>query len=213
MISVEQIKAARGLLEWGQADLSEATGLHVNAINNIERRRGSPRQETLMLIKSAFEGRGVRFRGLTGLELVQDTLEIRKISGPNLIRALTDDILLAMHGPQDELVAVLPDERLFLLDAAQNDRYYKAQKVRGFRQRVLFSSPEALSFGRSEDVRFLPEALVGRVSYQIYADRFVLMNWQSLELLIIRSTSLADSFRSQFDFLWAQAHKGITSES
>lgn len=205
MISVGQIKAARGLLDWTQTDLADAAGLHLNAINNIERRHGSPRQETIDLIQKAFEDRGVRFKGLTGVEIVEESLEIRKISGADFIRIMTDDILFTMKNPTDELIAVLPDERLFLIDEKQNARYYKAKERLGFKHRLILSKEEGQTFANTNEVKYLPEAILGKVSYQIYGDKFVLLNWSTLELIMIRSASLASSFRRQFEYLWQQA--------
>jgi transcriptional regulator with XRE-family HTH domain len=205
MISVGQIKAARGLLEWTQMDLAEATGLHLNAINNVERRHGLPRQETIDLIQMAFEDRGIRFKGLTGVEIVQESLEIRKVSGMDFIRILTDDILITLKKPDDELVAVLPDERLFLIDSKQNDRYYKAKARLGFSHRLILSKEEGQTFAGTKEAKYLPEAILGKVSYQVYGDKFVLINWDVPELVMIRSLSLANSFRRQFEYLWQQA--------
>ena len=212
MISVGQIKAARGLLEWSQGDLALATGLHINAINNVERRHGSPRQETIELIQKAFEDKGIRFKGLTGVQLVEESLEIRKVSGVDFVRVLTDDILFAMKKPSDELIAVLPDERLFLIDSKQNDRYYKAKARIGFRHRLILSEQEGQTFSEMQDVKYLPDAILGKVSYQVYADKYVLLNWVTLEMIMIRSASLANTFRSQFEYLWQQAepHKKKT---
>lgn len=205
MISVGQIKAARGLLEWTQADLAKITGLHINAINNVERRHGLPRQETIELIQQAFEENNIRFKGTTGVELVQETLDIRKVVGPDFIRIMTDDILLTLKKPDDEIIAVLPDEKLFLFDRKQNDRYYRAQLRLGFKHRLILSTAEGESYAAQKDVRFLPEAILGKISYQVYGNKFVLINWESLELVIIRSATLAQSFRRQFDYLWHQA--------
>lgn len=205
MISVQQIKAARGLLEWSQVDLAKAAGLHVNAINNVERRHGLPRADTMEAIQKAFEERGIRFKGLTGVNLVQETLEIQKITGPQFIRTLTDDLLFTLRTPKDELLAVMPDEKFFMLDPHENDRYYKAQKRAGFKHRLILSDAYAESYGDERAVRFLPAAVMGKVSYQVYGDKFVLVNWHVPEMVIMRSASVAESFRQQFEYLWSQA--------
>lgn len=205
MISVQQIKAARGLLEWNQIDLANASGLHVNAINNVERRHGMPRTETLSIIKTTFESKGVRFKGLAGVELVEETLDIKRYQGKDLMRVLTDDVLSVMTHPDHELIAVIHDERAFLQDSKQNDRYYAVQKKIRFTQRVILTHPEGIGFGKSEDIRYLPEATIGVINFQVYGDRFVLINWKIPEIVMIRSATLAESFRNQFDYLWAQA--------
>lgn len=208
MICVGQIKAARGLLEWSQSDLAIASGLHVNAINNVERRNGHPRSDTIAQIQSAFEQEGIRFKGLTGVDLVQESLEIRKYSGSDFMRVLADDVLSVLTNAKHELIAVLPDEKYFARDSYDekiNNRYYDFQKKVGFRQRAILTKLDAISYMASEDVRYLSEEILGTQTYQVYGDKFVLINWESKELVFIRSASVAKSFRNQFEFFWQQA--------
>lgn len=204
MISVGQIKAARGLLEWTQSDLANATGLHLNAINNVERRHGTPRGETIAIIEQAFEENGIRFKGITGVELVQESLEIKKYTGRDFIRVLTDDVLHTMTTPEDEMIAIIPDESLFS-DIKQNERYYKAQKKIGFKQRMILSQPDGEYYTNIDEVRYLSESILGPITYEVYGDKFVIINWDIPEMVMIRSQTMATSFRNQFDFLWSQA--------
>ena len=51
MITREQIRAARGLLGWTQAELAKAAGLSEVAVKNLERGRTDPRASTLIAIK------------------------------------------------------------------------------------------------------------------------------------------------------------------
>lgn len=205
MISVGQIKAARGLLEWNQSDLAKASGLHVNAINNVERRHGTPRVDTIELIQRTLENKGIKFKSLSGVELIQETLEIKKASGPDFIRVITDDTLLVVTTPDDEVLVVIPDDFLFKMDIKEDERYYREKKKRGFKHRIIITKEDGNTASNQEEVRFLPEALTGKISYQIYKDRFVLINWDAPEAIIIRSASLAESFRRQFNYLWDQA--------
>ena len=60
MITAQQIKAARALLEWEQTDLVEKTGLSLGTVSNVE--RGSdPRASTLTKIQRALESAGIEF--------------------------------------------------------------------------------------------------------------------------------------------------------
>ena len=61
MITPAQIRAARALLKWRQADLAEASGVSEIAIKNIERERTDPKATTLTAIQSAFHKAGVIF--------------------------------------------------------------------------------------------------------------------------------------------------------
>jgi transcriptional regulator with XRE-family HTH domain len=59
-ISVKQIRAARGLLGWTQAELAEAAGVSRQALNGVE--NGSdPKQSTINAIERALMKGGIQF--------------------------------------------------------------------------------------------------------------------------------------------------------
>ena len=58
MISIEQIKAARALLDWTQDELAVAADLSKPSINTLERRIANPKVETLNAIQKALEKAG-----------------------------------------------------------------------------------------------------------------------------------------------------------
>jgi ribosome-binding protein aMBF1 (putative translation factor) len=57
----EQCKAARGLLDWGQADLAEKAAVGVVTVRHFEAGDHTPRRATLDVIKRALEAAGVEF--------------------------------------------------------------------------------------------------------------------------------------------------------
>jgi transcriptional regulator with XRE-family HTH domain len=61
MITPAQIKAARALIGWKQADLAKAAQLSLTALNNIERGEADPKSSTLLRIQQALEANGIEF--------------------------------------------------------------------------------------------------------------------------------------------------------
>jgi DNA-binding XRE family transcriptional regulator len=61
VITAAQIRAARGLLGWTQAQLAANSGLSEIGIQNIEKGASDPRSSTLQAIERAFEIAGVEF--------------------------------------------------------------------------------------------------------------------------------------------------------
>jgi transcriptional regulator with XRE-family HTH domain len=59
MITAEQIRAARGLLNWSQSDLAERSNLTLRQIGDIERGTADPRASILAAIEEAFSRAGV----------------------------------------------------------------------------------------------------------------------------------------------------------
>lgn len=62
-VSIRQIKAARALLNWSQADLAKASGVSEPTIKRLEANDGDlgGRKETAEKITGALEARGVIF--------------------------------------------------------------------------------------------------------------------------------------------------------
>jgi transcriptional regulator with XRE-family HTH domain len=65
LITSAQIRAARALLRWSSADLSELSGVGNATIKRLEVMEGVPSGQvrTLMAIKEALEAAGVEFTG------------------------------------------------------------------------------------------------------------------------------------------------------
>ncbi len=60
-IQPEQVRAARGLLDWSRDQLSDAAGVPVRTLDRYEKGEGSPRSGTVAAIRTALEQAGVEF--------------------------------------------------------------------------------------------------------------------------------------------------------
>ncbi len=65
MITSGQIRAARALLDWSRAQLSEKSGVGVSALMRLESAEGVPRGhvKTIELVRVTFEKAGIEFTG------------------------------------------------------------------------------------------------------------------------------------------------------
>ncbi len=83
MITSGQIRAARALLRWSSAELSDASGVGTATIKRLEVMQGVPSGQvrTLLAIKEALELAGVEFIGTPtenpGVRLVTSTQKAR----------------------------------------------------------------------------------------------------------------------------------------
>ncbi len=68
MILVEQIKAARVLLDWDQADLAKHAGVGIATVKRLEAQPGAigGTMATVMRLKGALENAGIEFIGDLG---------------------------------------------------------------------------------------------------------------------------------------------------
>lgn len=61
MITPAQSRAARGLIEWSQEQLAEASHLGLSTVRDFEKGRRVPTHNNLLGIKTALESAGVEF--------------------------------------------------------------------------------------------------------------------------------------------------------
>lgn len=61
MLSSEQCRAARGLLDWSQQRLADAAAVGVVTIRQLEAGTSAPRRATLDVVRRALENAGVEF--------------------------------------------------------------------------------------------------------------------------------------------------------
>jgi transcriptional regulator with XRE-family HTH domain len=60
-IEIEQVRAARELLDWTQARLADAAGISLSIVKNFESEQRLPTEENFVAIWSAFDEAGVVF--------------------------------------------------------------------------------------------------------------------------------------------------------
>lgn len=206
MISLTQIKAARALLNWTQETLAKASGLSLPGINNLERGLTSPRKDTLAAIENALQAAGIEFIETSGVKLKTPDVATQIIEGPDWLKIYDQDIFSVIREPSDEVVCFSSDERPWMVyGGITNHLYLEHKKKIGFSDRILV--PETVDFITlpPETYRTLNPAFFSECNYQVYADRLALILWPARKVIINRSQALADSYRAQFDALWAQA--------
>jgi transcriptional regulator with XRE-family HTH domain len=60
-ITADQVRAARGLLDWSQGRLADASGVPTRTVMRFEGRETEPRASTTSAIRAALELAGVEF--------------------------------------------------------------------------------------------------------------------------------------------------------
>lgn len=61
MLTPEQSRAARGLLDWSQQQLAESAHLGLSTVRDFEKGRRTPTHNNLAAIRAALEAAGVEF--------------------------------------------------------------------------------------------------------------------------------------------------------
>jgi transcriptional regulator with XRE-family HTH domain len=90
MLTIDQIRAARALLDWSQQDLAEHADLSQTGIARIENKTNKPNSKTLQKIESAFDRADIEFIGTSGLRKRRG--QIRTLKGAEGLEELTEEI-------------------------------------------------------------------------------------------------------------------------
>lgn len=209
MITVPQIKAARGLLDWTQTDLSMASGVSLRAIAKIELGNSVPRKDTLLAIRGAFENEGVTFLGSHGLEKRDEKLDLRTFTGKNKLFAIEQDIMRTLPDGGEILLANVDNKFWFEHYKDEVFKYVKARERRNITTRCLIQESEMNIMADPEYYRTVPEQLFSQMPYYIYGNKtvFMLFKKQPFRFIMIESATLTDTFRTQFEFNWKMGKK------
>jgi transcriptional regulator with XRE-family HTH domain len=205
MITVTQIRAARALLAWKQSDLAAASGISLPAIARLEKDVGNPRSGTINAIQTAFETQGVRFIGTTGVDLEREIFKIEIFEGKTGIQHVWDDVVEALKDkPGSEFLMSSMNEKDWFDTFGDKVNIEMQRRFKlGVKSRLMIKEGDNLCLGTSEEYRCVPAAIFGQTPYFVYADRYAIINWDPMRIILIRSQSVADTFRSQFEFNWS----------
>jgi transcriptional regulator with XRE-family HTH domain len=211
MISVQQIKAARALLNWKQSDLAESSGISLPAIAKLEAGDGNPRQTTLHALKLAFENAGIDFLGRHGVDQRQEAFSLEVLHGKKGMQKMWNDIeKIFADGHGGEVLLGNLDERLFLKHFNKEIKYVLERRSDlNIITRGLISEKDSFLVMPIEWYRAIPELLFSsQIPYFIYADRMGIVDLKETpRIILIQNKSLANAFRQQFEFNWSIGKK------
>lgn len=208
MITVEQCRAARGLLNWTQHDLAQASGLSKTAINNFERGISHMKAESLGLIRNAFEDQNIELIGHNGVRKLDDTVRILK--GPDAMRRLWDDIFTKTSVLPDcerEVLITNVDERRTLdIEGEELIRHLNRLKEAGIAERLLVCEGDNFLIMPRERYRQIPKSLYtyGMSTY-VYKGHVALQLWRESMIILVQSMDGYEAEKARFNEIWKSA--------
>lgn len=202
MITIEQCRAARGLLGWTQQDLADATGISKTSINNFERGLTDVKRETLSHIRLAFEKKDIEFTGNFGVNKKIDTAQI--FEGKDAFRKLWDDIFETLKEEGGEVLISGADENLVQKDDPDSiQQHLDRLQKHSIAERLLTKEGDTTFLQPRECYRWIPE-----VAFQASAPTFIYKNkvatklWEEKMVIIIKSDKAAEAERRRFEYMW-----------
>lgn len=207
MISAQQARAGRALLNWSQKDLSRESGISLNAINNFEREIVTPRRDTLDSLRRTLEQAGLEFIGETGVNRIQERLDVEVVATEGIAKTLTDDICAALRGGVGNLYMNGVDLGAFPPgEVGEFLRIESSARSETLQRCVLLPYGDFNFLSREPVYRWASREGVGEVAFITYGQTLVLLMWEPTpRAIIIRNRAVAETFRKQFEIRWAGA--------
>lgn len=205
LITSNQVKAARGLIDWTQDQLATSAGLEVNQVRRFESGK-SQTVEILSAIQQALAREGIEFiDGGVRRHLVQ----IKEYNGADGFRLFMDDVYETVKAEGGIVCAhnVNPDywmkwlgKDYFLLHTSRMQKIEKDYKVRI----TIKQDDNNLLGSKHAEYRWLPAHLWNDQSFYSYGDKIGLLNFQpdDIDIRVICDRKFSEGFRSLFTLAW-----------
>lgn len=204
MISVEQIKAARGLLEWTQEDLAHHSGLSKPSINTLERRISNPKLETLEAIQVALEKAGVEFTEGPGVKLKSTVLKTQIFEGGDSLFRLLRDIFETLNGTDKELMISGVDEQKYQgLGGERVVQEIQKRVKHGIKTKLLSCEGDTNFIEPKSHYRWVPKEFFSLTPYYVYDNKYAILLWgPPQKVVIVENAEIAECYRQQFLAHW-----------
>jgi transcriptional regulator with XRE-family HTH domain len=200
-ISTAQIRGARGLLDWSQAELSRRTGISTTSIGNIESGHTQARESTLTIIRKAFEDSGIEFVE-KGLRLKTDMVTVleKQHADDNVFTKLMDDAYSTLRDNPSEMLFGFVDNALSPQEVVE--RQILIRKA-GSNMRFLVRNNDPFQRFALEEYRYLPEGTYRNNPYVVYGNKVGIVVENYDKVLVLRDPNFAEIMRHQFNIIWS----------
>ncbi len=210
LITSDQVRAARALLKWGQAELAEKSGVSIPAIANIETDRQQPSLNTQTRLVKALADAGVELID-GGVRRIRSTIQV--FEGDHAHTALLDDIYqeLCRTGGQEVLIVGLREMSAYergrrKLDTDYLKAHLRRLEVLGVRERILTTTQSQDLLLPRSCYRVLPDEYFSPYVFHIYGDSIAMgAEGPPAQVIIIKSSYFSQSLRGLFNFTWNHA--------
>lgn len=202
MPSIEQIRAARALLDWSQTDLADKAGLSQTGIARIENGTNKPNSSTLDKIKTAFDVSGIEF--ITG-GVKRNVDQLITFEGEDCLRKLQDDVYHTVTKDSDDVRIMGVDE---ITPGEQDDFEYTKMHIKrllkaGIQEKILVDETEDSFIAPREWYRIVPKEAFSPHTIMVYGSKIALcLRDPHYKVLVLDNPFFAQNMKSFFDFIW-----------
>lgn len=205
-ISTAQIRGARGLLDWSQAELSKRTGISTTSIGNIESGNTQPRESTLQVIRKAFEDAGIEFMPDNGVRM--RTGHVKVYTGRSGYLEFFDDVYKTLKDDQSDVLVSNVDERKFLKWHGEltSEHHDNMKTLTHVHYKILLQEGDDYFPATYAEYRWLPKAHFSSVPFYVYGKKLgILLFDNEPTIIVMEYPAVADAYRVQFLAMWDSA--------
>lgn len=205
-VTADQLKAARSLLNWSQADLAQRSGYSLPTINNIERGLYEAHSVTMDDIIQTFEQAGIQFIEGPGVRIDNTSFRIKCYEGEDALHYLLTKIGLALCEDGGDLYISGLDESV--LRAKAKDDLAKLQKKLGKNVAVKVLCHKGQSDGiifQNMQRKIVPDTIPLPPCF-MYKDRVAIVILKNpIHVAILYNEELSENHIRLFNYLWNMA--------
>ncbi len=208
MITIAQCRAARGLLDWTQQDLADASGLSKTAINNFEKGHSDIKTESLRAIRMAFESADIEFLKDEGLRKKNE--KVRILRGEHALTDLMADIFENVVVSGGEVQIVNAHETV----SGQTSQkrlleHHERMKQNNIKQRIICSAGNMAPGKHMEARRYLDQdTITAAMTTFLYGQKVAFELWDQSVIIIIDSAEAHQAELMRFEKLWQLSQPG-----
>lgn len=215
IISSNQIRAARALLDWTVTQLGEKVGVGATTISAIETGRSSGSKDVLTAIIYAFQGAGVELTEDGGVRPRQS--KVISYRGKDGFKAFFDDVhsVASTHNK--------PDICITNVNEAEYDKWLgsyevvhasRMTKLKNIKLRVIMKENDIHLTSTSYcEYKWIPKEQFADVSLYIYGDKvaFIEFSDHDVSVTLAESPSVTLALRKMFEITWKNANNKANS--
>ena len=207
LVTPDQIRAARALKNWSQAELAEKVNMATPSIGNIEAGKHTPSQQTQAAIFEVFEAAGIEF--IDG-GVRHNPHTVKSLQGHSGFAEFRMDVLNeARNGALDICVSNV-DERQFSKwgEGKVNDAYRaEMKKIPDLNFRILIKENDDFLSASYATYKWLPEDRFGEISFYVYGEKIAIISFEDddFNAFVIKHPHVSNFYRREFDRLWKKA--------
>lgn len=210
MITAEQSKAARSLLNWSAKDLAIRADVPNSTVTKFEKYKAALTTSTIEKIIAAYRQANIRFKDSSGVELLQETSDI--LQGPDCVKKLWEKILDSFEGyDSGEVMITHVDERRALKESnADLETHIQNLKDRNISERLLSCEGDTFFLTDPECYRWLDRSIYNseRSTY-VFNGCVAIQLWHSDIVIFVRNRKAFNAEKERFELLWENAKTPI----